>query len=295
MKNGINVLFVLFILNPELLCCAYPSSNLLFQLPSVGKLWGKRLFNIAMTSAPLKAFVIPAETVPDSVIIFLHGSGDTGGGIGSALKAYGFKLPSTKIICPTAPLRKYSLYGEHGLSNVWFDRKGLHPSAKEDVEGMAATTHSLRTLIDAEVASTGVPLSRMFLGGFSMGGGMSLRAGLADPLLSKELAGVFALSSFLAEESVVVPAVAAATATASASSAAPGRVPPVLMCHGEDDDLIPIDWASETADRLRAAGLGGGGGGGSAGLEWREFSGLGHEVRPDELAFVREWVRARLV
>jgi hypothetical protein len=64
--------------------------------------------------ASLRTEVIPSREEHDSVIIFLHGSGDSGQGIAEALKSLSFNFSKTKIICPTAPFRKYSLYGDEG-------------------------------------------------------------------------------------------------------------------------------------------------------------------------------------
>ncbi len=73
------------------------------------------LFSAKMSDAvALKTVVIPSQQLHDSVLIFLHGSGDSGEGIAEALKAANFSFPKTKIICPTAPFRKYSLYGDQG-------------------------------------------------------------------------------------------------------------------------------------------------------------------------------------
>jgi hypothetical protein len=64
--------------------------------------------------AALRTEIIPSQEQHDSVIIFLHGSGDSGQGIAEALKSLGFSFRKTKIVCPTAPFRKYSLYGDEG-------------------------------------------------------------------------------------------------------------------------------------------------------------------------------------
>jgi predicted esterase len=168
-----------------------------------------------------------------------------------------------------------------GASRVWFDRVALDPAAPEDRAGIDGTGAALRRLIDAETAA-GVPLRRILLGGFSMGGGQALCTALGDPDLARGLAGAFALSSFLADDSSVHPALAALAADPAASIA------PVLMCHGQADGLIPIDWGRRTEARLRAAGLGGGR------LEWREYAGLDHTLTTDELDDLRRWIAARL-
>jgi hypothetical protein len=108
----------------------------------------------------------PTGGAHDSAIIFLHGSGDTGEGAKewvTAATGGGFTFPKTRIVFPTAPMRKYSLLGPHGVQRVWFDRKFLDPTGPEDVEGTDATRQQLRRVIDQEVAR-GVPLSRIVCG-----------------------------------------------------------------------------------------------------------------------------------
>ena len=175
-----------------------------------------------------------------------------------------------------------------GAARVWFDRVALDPAAPEDRAGIDGTSAALRRLIDAETAA-GVPLRRILLGGFSMGGEQALCTALGDPALARGLAGAFALSSFLADSSVVPPALAALAGESGAAAAAPPpRIAPVLMCHGQADGLIPIDWGRRTAARLRAVGLG------EDRLGWREYPGLDHTLAPDELADLRTWIAARL-
>jgi phospholipase/carboxylesterase len=108
----------------------------------------------------------PTGGAHDSAIIFLHGSGDTGEGAKewvTAATGGGFTFPNTRIVFPTAPMRKYSLLGPHGVQRVWFDRKFLDPTGPEDVEGTDAMRQQLRRVIDQEVAR-GVPLSRIVCG-----------------------------------------------------------------------------------------------------------------------------------
>ena len=67
-------------------------------------------------AAALKFDTIESREKHDSLIIFLHGSGDSGQGIKDALVDADFIFDKTKIICPTAPFRKYSLLGPNGES-----------------------------------------------------------------------------------------------------------------------------------------------------------------------------------
>mmetsp|Transcript_5259 Transcript_5259/g.8655 ORF Transcript_5259/g.8655 Transcript_5259/m.8655 type:complete len:208 (+) Transcript_5259:128-751(+) len=57
--------------------------------------------------------------------------------------------------------------------------------------------------------------------------------------------------------------------------------PPILMVHGQADDLVPPEWGRGTADRLRRLG---------AEVDWRERKGLSHELDSDEVKILYHWV-----
>jgi len=170
----------------------------------------------------------------DSTIVFLHGSGDSGEGVREWVQAAtggSFKFERTRVVFPTAPMRKYSLLGPHGVQRVWFDRKQLDPAGPEDVQGTDMMRAQVRRVIDEEV-SKGVDLSRIVVGGFSMGAAQSLHM-LSDPELCDNLAGIFALSTFLPDDSVLPERVKKHTS-------AGGRVPPLLWFHGTSDPMIRL-------------------------------------------------------
>lgn len=80
------------------------------------------------------------------------------------------------------------------LSHVWFDRTGLSPKTPEHLHTIDEMCKTMRDQITREAKEHGVPLNRVVLGGFSMGGGLSLQ--LAYRYMP-QLAGVFVMSSFL--------------------------------------------------------------------------------------------------
>ena len=244
--------------------------------------------NIARTAAPgitmsslsprpldTSAVIEPTSGVHDSTIVFLHGSGDSGAGARdwvSGVTGGEFAFPTTRVIFPTAPMRRYSLLGPHGMQRVWFDRKQLGPMGAEDVDGADEMRAQVRLVIDQEVAE-GIPLNRIVVGGFSMGAAQSLHM-LSDAELSQNLAGVFAMSTFLAEDSVLPSRLAAQIENG-------GRVPPLLYWHGTADAMIKLEWAEASVPRLQGA---------KVDVSWRTWPGLGHDMRSDELAALHQWL-----
>lgn len=130
----------------------------------------------------------------------------------------------------------------------------------------------LGAIIDAELSS-GIPSSRIILGGFSQGGAMSLFTGLTQP---HRLAGVFGLSCYQ-----LAPA-----AFDSLSAAAPqAKDTPVWMGHGDADPLVRVEWGRATAQGLRERGWD---------VKWTEYPGVQHSADPEELAQLERWVETRL-
>jgi len=214
-----------------------------------------------------------------ATVIFLHGSGDSGDGVQQWVEAAtdgAFSLPGVKMVFPTAHMRKYSLLGPHGLQRVWFDRLDLAPAAPEDTEGIVKMAQLVKDVVQAEV-DLGIPLSKVIIGGFSMGGGMSLHTALRDPDMHG-LGGVFALSTFFAENSPTPERVAASIKEGK-------TVPPVWYAHGKADPMVKLAWGASTAKRLEVAGVP---------VTYTEFPGLQHDLRDDELMLLKTWIATRL-
>ncbi|XP_017103213.2 lysophospholipase-like protein 1 [Drosophila bipectinata] len=206
-------------------------------------------------------------------VIFFHGSGDTGPNVLEWVRfllGRDLEYPHIKIIYPTAPLQKYTpLDGQ--LSNVWFDRKSVNIAAQESKKSMSRCYDSVNKLIDEEVAN-GIPLNRIIVGGFSMGGALALHTGYH---LRPELAGVFAHSSFLNRGSVVYESLQ------NRSQA----LPELRMFHGERDTLVPQEWGKETFDTLKKLGVNG---------TFHPLRNTLHELKTASLTDLQQWILEKL-
>ncbi|XP_052220459.1 lysophospholipase-like protein 1 isoform X2 [Dreissena polymorpha] len=213
-------------------------------------------------AAPMERFVtrIVKQTCEKATgsVIFLHGSGDTGIGIqewvNSISGAKELRFPHLRILYPTAPPRPYTP-NMGNLSTVWYDRKQISPFAHDD-ESVATMAAMLQELVQCEV-DRGIPLNRIIIGGFSMGGGMALQLGYK---YLRGLAGVFALSSFLSQESLV------------------------YKSHGEQDTLVAYSWGRDTYKRLTSLGVQG---------EFHSVPDLLHELDRQTLNRLCDWIQAR--
>jgi phospholipase/carboxylesterase len=129
------------------------------------------------------------------------------------------EVPQVKFIFPTAPVQKYTPMGGE-YSNVWFDRKSIQLDAHESRRSLAGIYETVNEMLTREIDGCGIPAKRVVLGGFSMGGCLAMHAGYH---LNPNLGGVFALSSFLNNNSIVYESL-----EANKSSS----LPPLRMFHG---------------------------------------------------------------
>ena len=109
---------------------------------------------------------------------------------------------------------------------------------------------------------------RLFVGGFSMGGGLALH--LLRRSLPPNLCGVFTIGSFLTSNSSLLTGNDGALATI-----------PVLMMHGAEDQLVPPAWGRATGSSLLLSGVD---------VQFREYSGLSHEIGEEQLADLLLWM-----
>ncbi|XP_038667865.1 lysophospholipase-like protein 1 [Scyliorhinus canicula] len=206
-------------------------------------------------------------------VIFLHGSGDTGQGIRAWIKdalKQELNFQNIRIIYPTAPLRPY-IPMKGTLSNVWFDRYSISNNCPEHLESLDSMCHILGNLVDEEV-KTGVAKDRLILGGFSMGGTMAMHLAYR---FHQQVAGVFALSSFLNKDSVVYEAVQSTKTS----------MPELFQCHGKNDQLVLYEWGKESCLHLQSLGVK---------TTFNTFPNLNHELCKSELEQLKSWISHKL-
>jgi predicted esterase len=192
------------------------------------------------------ALVVQPKAPQTAAIILMHGLGDTAHGwIDVASEVLSPALPYAKLILPTAATRPITINGGYPMPG-WYDIASLSRSrAHEKCDGIDDSVARIQGLIDAEVAA-GVPRERIVLAGFSQGGALALFTGLNQP---GRLAGIVAMSAYLPLPEKVKPA-PEALAT------------PVLLCHGDADGVVPLDFGKDALARVKGAFVRGGGSGG---------------------------------
>jgi len=181
-----------------------------------------------------------AQFKQQGTVIFLHGLGDTGYGWLSIMEQLHKHTPNIKYILPTAPARPVTINGGVSMP-AWYDIKTLNEKSRlgESLEGLSDTTKSISDLIEEEIGN-GIPSHKIMLGGFSQGGASAMYIGYTYP---KKLAGFLFLSSYLPQREEFIEKVTDAN-----------KATEFLMCHGESDGVIQVDWGRRSCEQLKLLG-----------------------------------------
>ena len=226
----------------------------------------------------------PGNARAEAAVVFLHGLGGHARGVdGVGIAANLIRLPGVKWIFPDAPVMPVTVEGGRNIPS-WYDIERFTDSIEDFVDDKTRIIQSAQFvtgIVQELVAKDGIAPEKIVLGGFSQGGAVALTAALhgasaLGPGVS--LGGVFALSSYLPMRDVYPspmmpdPSVAARTK--------------VLIAHGDEDAILPLEFGQVTAQKLSAMG---------ANVEFHEMYGVGHErLGDEETAILRRWL-AQLV
>jgi phospholipase/carboxylesterase len=200
-----------------------------------------------------------------SVVIFVHGYGANGADLLGLADPLGPHLPGTAFYAPDAP--EPCVLNPMGFQ--WFPIPWLDGSSEEAARtGLLAASDDLNAFIDDVLAREGVGPDALALVGFSQGTMMSLQIA---PRRADPVAGVVGFSGRL-----IAPDLLAAEAVVR---------PPVLLVHGDADDVVPLSALPEAADALDAAGF----------ETYTHISkGTGHGIAHDGLSLALSFLREKL-
>lgn len=159
------------------------------------------------------------------------------------------RLPEFQFIFPQAPFP----HPQAPLGRAWYALE------TGQYNGLEQSQQRLKEWLPTLEASTGVPLSRTILGGFSQGGAMTLDLGRYLPF-----AGLVVLSGYLHFPPEPVP----------------HPLPPVLIVHGQYDPVVPLQAAINAREVFQQLG---------AKVKYQEFN-MGHEIRPEVLTLIQSFV-----
>jgi phospholipase/carboxylesterase len=201
--------------------------------------------------------VAAANGRADSLVVFLHGYGADGNDLIELGRQWRGLMPGTAFVSPNAPERCSGA----PMGRQWFALTNAQPDdpsgADQRWNGVVAARGALDAFLDAELQRMGLDEQRLALVGFSQGTMMALHVGLRRP---KAPAAILGFSGLL----VGPERLAEAKARDSG-----GRPPPILLVHGDQDPLIPLDAMFIAADSLARTDIP---------TQWHLSFGVGHGI-----------------
>jgi phospholipase/carboxylesterase len=197
---------------------------------------------------------------PRQLVVLLHGVGADGRDLIELAPLLARGLPHARFVAPDGPQPcDLAPYGRQ-----WFSLQDRRPAAM--LAGIGRTAPLVDRFIDAELARCGLDDGKLALVGFSQGTMMSLHVG---PRRKRPVAAILGFSGAL----VAAPAAEAA-----------GR-PPVMLIHGDADDVIPIEAMFAAVSGLQAA---------EVPVQWVLRPGLPHSIDPEGIAIGGRFLREML-
>lgn len=170
----------------------------------------------------------PAEGTATQLVVLLHGLGADGADLIDLGPYWAGATSQAAFVAPHAP----TPYIEAGFGRQWFPRTGTQDQRLAAVD---ASRTWLDRFIDAELERLGV--ADYALMGFSQGAMMALHTGLRRAVAPR---AILAFSGAL---------------LAPERSAEWIARPPVLIVHGEADEVVPVERSRAAERDLAAAGV----------------------------------------
>ncbi|MBR2656016.1 alpha/beta hydrolase [Yoonia sp.] len=207
----------------------------------------------------------PQSGETQSCVIFLHGYGANGADLIGLADPLADHMPDTLFIAPDAP---ESCAGAP-MGYQWFPIPWIDGSSEEESNaGLQNAAADLDAFIDGVMVDEDLLPEQVMVLGFSQGTMMALHV---VPRREDALAGIVAFSGrLLLPEQLIDDAQSR---------------PPVLLIHGDQDDVVPPQSLPQAAEALQQAG-------------WTEvyahvMKGTGHGIAPDGLQVALAFMRDR--
>lgn len=206
-----------------------------------------------------------ASGVDSSVVLFLHGYGADGADLLGLAEPLAPHLPDTVFVAVDAP--EPSMANPAGFQ--WFPIPWIDGSSEAAAsEGLLRSAKALNGFIDKVLAEEGIDADRLILFGFSQGTMMSLHVAVRR---SEPVAGIVAFSGRL-----MFPERMGSEAQSQ---------PPVLLVHGDADDVVPFEEMGKAGEALQAAGFE---------VYAHVQQGTAHGIAPDGLSVALAFIREKL-
>ena len=169
---------------------------------------------------------------PKQLIVLLHGYGADGNDLIGLAPVLAPLIPDALFVAPNAP---YPCDG-NPMGFQWFPINRLDPASR--LAGTRSAAPFIDTFLDETMARYGLDETRTVLIGFSQGTMMSLHVG---PRRARQLAGIVGFSGAISGPEELKAEIKTR--------------PPVLLVHGDADEMLPHTLTEQAAQVLRDNGL----------------------------------------
>lgn len=187
-----------------------------------------------------------------ALVVLLHGVGADGNDLIGLAPLLGKYLPHAAFVAPDAPFPcDMAPYGRQ-----WFSLADRRPEAL--LSGVRQAAPLLDTYLDQLLEQRGLDPGRLALLGFSQGAMLALHVAPRRP---KPLAAVLGYSGAL---------IGGESLPAERRSA-----PPVMLIHGDEDDIVPVAAMPAAVESLQRADIP---------VQWVVRPGLPHAIDPEGIA-----------
>jgi len=183
---------------------------------------------------PLSGPIAPPKSggAPKSIVVLLHGYGSNGADLIGLAPHWRDALPDTLFVSPNAPQICPGAPG--GFQ--WWPLTSLTPAAR--AAGVRISAPAVNAFIDGLLARHKLTADRLALVGFSQGTMMALHVG---PRREQRIAGVVGYSGMLADPAELAVEV--------------HTKPPLLLVHGDRDDVLPVASLHQAREALDGLGF----------------------------------------
>ncbi|SLN13717.1 alpha/beta hydrolase [Roseisalinus antarcticus] len=169
-----------------------------------------------------------------SAVIFLHGYGANGADLIGLAEPLAEHMPDTLFLAPNAPEMSVAAPG----MLQWFPIPWIDGSSEEESkQGLARAAEDLDAFLDGVMVDEDLLPEQVLIFGFSQGTMMAL---YVVPRREDPVAGIVAFSGRLLEPEALVDEVVSR--------------PPVLLVHGDEDPVVPVEALPQAAEGLQEAG-----------------------------------------
>lgn len=205
----------------------------------------------------------PSQKATASVI-WLHGLGADGHDFEAIVPE--LRLPANapiRFIFPHAPSMPVTI--NNGMvMPAWYDILEMSLDREVDIDSLNNSVTAIEAIFDNEIRR-GIKSERIVLAGFSQGGAVAYQLGLN---LTKPIAGILALSTYIASETSIRYEKA-------------NNVMPILVCHGIFDPVVPEFLGKNAYETLSTRGYK---------ANYKSYP-MEHSVCVEEIADISIWLQ----